>query len=772
MPNAYAITVDKVLAQNYYFHREFSGIETYRNLDPIYPNKTLLTYSQNVPVGVFEVGTGWVTKAIPKDITLSRGYNFLFSTWANTTAFGELLFKFYVFRNNVETYLFTSASCSLASSNMSYLSELVWQHRINETMIQVKKDDRLVLRLFVNVTRAGAFTVGYDCNEYPSYVNDPTWDLLVQEWDALTGWASAGTGTSEISPVGQLHNLETGVGGYILRYRDIGTLPDDYTIEFLMVADSYGTNGDGSLSHEFYDGVHRYELDVYSGKIKNPDSTTEISVTNTAGVWYLWRLLIDSSSHIMDVYRNGSFLGDLGGGLNYISSDGTISALEALGNTGSNVEGHEDYIYIATGLYPPSPPADTTPPTYSNITNNMTTSSTTFTSAFGETSIGDTLDSSFTNTITGSKFTPLLSGNITNITAYVGNGAGFPVSNFKYAVYRVSDGVLTGYTSAGTMAFGASYAWITLNITSGGFIISAIDYYLCVFSDNDIGSYSSAEASKGMSKSSTYPTLPDPLTSPSTTNKRWSIYASYNYSAYDGIAGQNYSFSSLWNDDVNMSKSLFYTNNTGSQVGTDITPTSWYNTTAFWANMTMTLNNTVGVLVTFYFWANDTSNNINQTATYVILVISGAHNWTQVVAWQLTLQGRQWISVNAWLLRLTGRQWASINVWQIVLTGRSWSTVNFWQIDLTGRSWATATAWQIILNGRQWSTIDIWLLQLGGKGWLPISIWNLFLLPLEEIAIVTPLSFWYQHWLLALGLGILVLGVLGEEEYRRKRKRG
>lgn len=169
---AHASTVGKLLNANFYFHRELSGIGDYRILNTAYP-----TYSDNksivqaVPIGVWEVGDGWITPAVPRDITLQRAYNFLFSVWGAGSGNATLFFKFYAYRNDNEHFLFTSKPSEQLILNAT---EMLWQHKTKEVTLQIEEGDRLVLRLFINVTVMGRFGLGYDCTQYPSYVNDPT----------------------------------------------------------------------------------------------------------------------------------------------------------------------------------------------------------------------------------------------------------------------------------------------------------------------------------------------------------------------------------------------------------------------------------------------------------------------------------------------------------------------------------------------------------------------------------------------------------------------
>lgn len=81
--------------------------------------------------------------------------------------------------------------------------------------------------------------------------------------------------------------------------------------------------------------------------------------------------------------------------------------------------------------------------------------------------------------------------------------------------------------------------------------------------------------------------------------------------------GTSCTFSSLWNDDVSLDSYIFSTNNTGS----------WSNDTATafaltpgWANVSKTLNSTIGQVVGFRWFANDTNNNWNSTGIQALTV--------------------------------------------------------------------------------------------------------------------------------------------------------
>jgi len=78
----------------------------------------------------------------------------------------------------------------------------------------------------------------------------------------------------------------------------------------------------------------------------------------------------------------------------------------------------------------------------------------------------------------------------------------------------------------------------------------------------------------------------------------------------DTLAGQPTLFQVKWTDSGGMSGFIFGTNNTGIWVNDTWTPISGQ---VGWSNVTKILNNTGGVIVQWRVWANDTSNNWNDT---------------------------------------------------------------------------------------------------------------------------------------------------------------
>lgn len=197
-PVVQSSTVDKILGQNFYFHRELSGIGDYRVLNTIYPTlsdrKNITNYA---PIGTWEFGDGWISPEVPRNITLERAYNFLFSVWGAGSGKASIFFKFYAYRNNMEYFLFSSNPSEQLIINAT---EMLWQHKTKEVTLEIKEGDMLVLRIFVNVSVAGTFGLGYDCSQYPSYVNDPTETRYMRsDTQTINGLTAYKLGTAQSS---------------------------------------------------------------------------------------------------------------------------------------------------------------------------------------------------------------------------------------------------------------------------------------------------------------------------------------------------------------------------------------------------------------------------------------------------------------------------------------------------------------------------------------------------------------------------------------------
>ena len=96
------------------------------------------------------------------------------------------------------------------------------------------------------------------------------------------------------------------------------------------------------------------------------------------------------------------------------------------------------------------------------------------------------------------------------------------------------------------------------------------------------------------------------------------------YSSVSGsstMVGSSCTFSALWTDDVNVSGYIFETNNTGTFVNDTWTPFSnFVDPTSSYATATKTLDNTIGDVVQWRFWCNDTNNNWNAVSMQSLFV--------------------------------------------------------------------------------------------------------------------------------------------------------
>jgi hypothetical protein len=108
------------------------------------------------------------------------------------------------------------------------------------------------------------------------------------------------------------------------------------------------------------------------------------------------------------------------------------------------------------------------------------------------------------------------------------------------------------------------------------------------------------------------------------------------------LAGRLCTFSCLVNDDTNVSTYIFSTNNTGVWTNdTAIIFSSFFNDSAAWANVTKTLNDTVGNVVSYLWYGNDTSNNWSNSDQYN-LTTSALQRYLTVASPYGTPGGQGW----------------------------------------------------------------------------------------------------------------------------------
>jgi len=85
------------------------------------------------------------------------------------------------------------------------------------------------------------------------------------------------------------------------------------------------------------------------------------------------------------------------------------------------------------------------------------------------------------------------------------------------------------------------------------------------------------------------------------------------------LAGAAINFSILWNDNIALHPNgqyVFSTNNTGTWINDSVVN---FTATPEWANVTKTLNSTVGTLVGYQWYVNDSVGNVNNTGEFTLV---------------------------------------------------------------------------------------------------------------------------------------------------------
>lgn len=185
-----------------------------------------------------------------------------------------------------------------------------------------------------------------------------TWDLINESWDTLGDWnvMNSPPSISEISPPGFLHQKEV-MNLVVYRYKTLsGGLPQEYTFETRLKIDSFG---DGNHRWAFNDGEHRVLVELFADRIRSftgewKDEQEEgwyqnITVATETGIFYVWRLVVDSENDLLKVYRDSQYIGIFTKLEDNVGIDGRIRTYAL-----SYEEDHEDYFRIASGLHSPA----------------------------------------------------------------------------------------------------------------------------------------------------------------------------------------------------------------------------------------------------------------------------------------------------------------------------------------------------------------------------------------------------------------------------------
>jgi hypothetical protein len=118
----------------------------------------------------------WISNAYSfpgGSITIDRFYCFLFSMYANGTAFeaGTMFGQFCIYRGGSEIFLFNTTESEYIRNSTA--SRHQWYYRTQQN-ITFLSGDRIVFKLFLNMAASGSFTFYYDSISHRSYLTDPT----------------------------------------------------------------------------------------------------------------------------------------------------------------------------------------------------------------------------------------------------------------------------------------------------------------------------------------------------------------------------------------------------------------------------------------------------------------------------------------------------------------------------------------------------------------------------------------------------------------------
>jgi hypothetical protein len=179
-----------------------------------------------------------------------------------------------------------------------------------------------------------------------------TGNFFKDDFDSNAGWQ-----TQFGSPIFNNGILEmtspqgTGNNARCALMKSYGSLPSQYTVEFKLKMVQFGGSDAAQQSLGFYSQSPSYWIPfgVYAARIGCGTQSYTVNVDNN---WHVWTLVVDAST--VGVYLDGAKLTNFqrvdvpdGGMNNKISLDG-------FGSTSKSTIAQLDYIYIDSGLVPPS----------------------------------------------------------------------------------------------------------------------------------------------------------------------------------------------------------------------------------------------------------------------------------------------------------------------------------------------------------------------------------------------------------------------------------
>jgi hypothetical protein len=187
------------------------------------------------------------------------------------------------------------------------------------------------------------------------------------------------------------------------------------------------------------------------------------------------------------------------------------------------------------------------------------------------------------------------------------------------------------------------------------------------------------------------------------------------------IAGALCKFYVKWTDNVGLSKFRFGTNNTGTWINDTWTSLSG---NPAWANVTKTLNSTVGIKIAYRFWCNDTSNNLADTELEFLTTSSGSVTIEVYDSWisdtrldygsQVTIKFRLRYSNNATPCE-TGNAWVNGTSCAINSTGwitytKTYSAVVKYTFTVTQVNVKGYTTFQMVTSDAEviWDRLEVY----------------------------------------------------------------
>jgi len=260
----------------WYLHDEPSGIGNYQTWwinDPNNAYPAILNHT--LAVGYYFV-KGFISNEIPFSINLSAPHNWMAKLYAvrENTSYGIIHVDLYGYRNGNEKLIFrmdpqpiTVAGNPTGENRTAY----IWQSQDYQDY-RVQENDRIICKIYLNVTAGGWFAFAYDHVKYGSSVTDPveyryfrnqiTEDkVYASSYTTIQGSLSSGSLSNLTSSdnVYMVFNSET-VGSYDwIEVLFNGTVTGSQPLLELEVEGKYSV-----VINSQFNSLYNYDLDRYA----------------------------------------------------------------------------------------------------------------------------------------------------------------------------------------------------------------------------------------------------------------------------------------------------------------------------------------------------------------------------------------------------------------------------------------------------------------------------------------------------------------------------